>query len=77
MKNPAWRPKLHDRQESRKKRDAAELSELSVFSRAARNSKDCVVIFSSRRLAIFRQDPAPVREVIGKYCFSPRTKIEH
>jgi hypothetical protein len=45
MKNPAWRPNLHDRQESRKKREAAELAALFCAARAARNSKCCVVIF--------------------------------
>jgi hypothetical protein len=77
MKNPAWRLNLHDGQESCKKRDAAELSELSVVSRAARNSNIALLYFSSRRLTIFRQDLHPCGEINGKYCFSQRTKIEH
>jgi hypothetical protein len=45
MKNPAWRPNLHDRQESRKKREAAELAALFCAARAARSLKCCLVIF--------------------------------
>jgi hypothetical protein len=67
MKNPAWRANLHDRQESRKKRKAAELAALFCARRAAGS---CPLFFWLRGRTILAQSffpslsPSRLRQVV-------------